>query len=82
MAYQTRRAFLASLGIAVPAGLAEGVILGTVDLVDCQPYAGSLKNDPLAEGEFCWILKNPRPFVEPIAARGKLSIWTCQLPAE
>jgi hypothetical protein len=50
------RAFLDSLVIAVPAGLAGGVILGTVDLVGCEPYAGPLKRDPLACGDYSWIL--------------------------
>lgn len=32
------------------------------------------------EGEYCWILKNPRPLAEPVPAKGRLGIWRFELP--
>lgn len=75
------RVFIEALGIRVPAGLPGGAILGTVDLIDCQPYGDAFSYDPWACGKFCWILANPRALAEPIPASGKLSLWTCRLPA-
>ena len=74
------RAFLEALGVALPDDVPAGVILGTVDLTDCQPFAGPLRADPWACGPWCWILENPRPFITPIPARGQQRLWTCRLP--
>lgn len=76
------RLTIESLGVAVPATLPESVIIGTVDLVDCQPYTDALRENLWACGPWCWILDNPRAFSEPIPAVGKLSLWTCQLPVD
>ena len=56
----------------------RGVILGTVELVDVgMPYEFALQADPLAFGPYCWILADPQPLPEPIAARGFLHLWDC-----
>ena len=75
------RLFVERLGLRVPGGIAGRAIIGTVDLVACQPYAGEITDDPWACGPWCWILENPRCFFEPIPASGKLSFWTSQIPA-
>lgn len=68
--------------------LPRGAVLGTVELVDVVRLAEALgiapgatddpwhlSADPLATGPFCWIVERPRPFPEPIPARGRLSLW-------
>jgi len=67
-----------------------GQVLGTVDLVDCVPFDPNqpalpgllgandpygLADDPLATGPVCLILADPKPFDEPIPARGQQGIW-------
>ena len=69
------------LGVTLPHDLPQGVILGVVDLIDCQPYASGFADNPWAVGPFCWILARPRPFAEPIEAGGQQGLWTCQIPA-
>lgn len=74
------RAMLERLVVPVPAELTRGAILGTVQLLDCRRCEGELRDDPFACGPYCWLLGDPRPFVQPIPARGQQSLWTCQLP--
>jgi len=62
---------------AIKAGIGNpdsptGVILGVVTLVDIVTDSDS----PWAEeGQFHWILADPKPFAEPIPARGALGLW-------
>ncbi len=54
----------------------RGLILGTVDMVDCVEESDS----PWFMGKFGYVLANPRPFASPIAAKGALGFW--RVPAE
>ena len=48
-------------GTGVPVDeLSFGGVIGVVDVVDCVPVA-DVKDDPFAEGPWCWVLENPRP---------------------
>lgn len=81
-----RRADLSGLeaikrnGFAVPENLPRGVLLGTVELVDCLTQPGALARfgsawvDPHPDA-WCWVLKNPRLLREPRPCRGKLSLF-------
>jgi hypothetical protein len=51
-----------------------GTIIGVVELVDCIPVA-QVRDQPFAEGPWCWILENPRPLAQPIPWRGALSFF-------
>lgn len=42
-----------------------GVILGVVDLVDIKGV----------DGDYEWILENPRPLTVPVPTVGKLGLW-------
>lgn len=54
-------------------------LLDLVDLVECIPYeqCGSPWRMAPPDGKrgWCWKLANPRPFAEPIPAKGKLGLW-------
>jgi len=57
-------------GTVLPAlsALPLGVILGTVEVVDCQRFDAMpkrLQRDPFAEGPLCWLLANPRLLAAP-----------------
>jgi len=49
--------------------LVVGAIVGVVELVDCLP-ASRVDPSPWVEGPVCWVLANPRAFVEPVSYRG------------
>jgi hypothetical protein len=59
-----------------------GMVLGTVELVDCLPVeelVGKISDRERAFGNYeagrwGWVLRNPRACV-PVAARGQLAIW-------
>jgi hypothetical protein len=55
-----------------PDDLPRGVLLGTVELVDCVRDSTSEWADP---GAWHWILRDPRPFPEPIPCRGAQGLW-------
>jgi hypothetical protein len=48
-----------------------GVILGTVEIVDCVTASDS----PWFVGDFGWVLRNPVAFAQPIPCRGALKFW-------
>lgn len=51
--------------------LPYGAILGTVDLIDCVDRAHGIGFDStFATGPWCFVLANPRPFVQPVPYRG------------
>ncbi|MDB5311706.1 MAG: hypothetical protein JWO38_5908 [Gemmataceae bacterium] len=51
-----------------------GVIVGTVDLVDCVPLS-EVEGQPYATGPWCWILANPEPLEIPIPLKGRLGLF-------
>lgn len=74
------RRVLAALGVDVPADVPRGAVIGLVDLAECLP--GPIDGDPLAAGPICWMLRWPRRLPRPIPARGRLSIWDCDISRE
>jgi len=54
----------------------RGVILGTVEIVDCVYKSDS----PWFEGTYGFVLKNPRRLVEPVPCKGALGLW--EVPKE
>jgi len=77
-----------------PYMLKTGFIIGKVQLVDCIPTVVLLEQlkkagkvgeleiafGDYAEGRWGWKLENPVQFKSPLWARGKLSIWECEIP--
>lgn len=51
----------------------RGVILGTVELLDCVRDSES---EWALDGLWHWQLADPQPFETPIPATGKLGLWT------
>jgi hypothetical protein len=61
-----------------------GVILGTVEVVDCRPFTradieasfipAEWFEEEFPEDQWAWVLANPRQ-VRQVAAKGKLSLW-------
>ncbi len=61
----------------------RGVILGTVRLAHCLyvedlPY--DVRQDPFAEGDFCWLLAEPIPLASPTECKGALRLWDVPPP--
>ena len=50
-----------------------GALVGLVDVVDCVPL-DRVRDQPHAEGPWCWIVRDPRPIV-PVAWSGTLSLF-------
>jgi hypothetical protein len=73
--------WLAAYGIALPRWeeLAVGAILGVVDLIACRS-AAEVEPSPWVEGPVCWVLKDPRPFLDPVAFRGVQGLF--DVPAD
>lgn len=70
--------------IEVPSGLAFGVILGVCELVDCVRYPAAsqaLRDDPFADGPWCWLLEKFRPLKKPLPWRGAQGLFQVELPA-
>ena len=61
-----------------PAELPRGVALGRVTLTDCVRNHSSKWAD---QGQWHWVLANPRLFSEAIPARGRLGIFKLNLPS-
>jgi hypothetical protein len=73
----------------------SGFILGTVELVDCVPagdwievprmkgghadYEREFILGDLSTDRFAWILSDPKPFLMPIPAKGRLGFWEANL---
>ena len=49
-----------------------GVVLGTVQIVDCVTESDS----PWFFGKFGFVLRDPEAFAAPIPAKGQLGFWT------
>lgn len=78
-----------NIGIdAMPAdeALLSGMVIGTVDVVDCHPAAecqdwaesGSLCTAWAMPDHYHWVLANPRPVEIPFPATGKLGLWNLE----
>jgi hypothetical protein len=66
------------LGHVAPGELPVGVLLGTVEVLDCVPVGGDLFGritDPFAVGPWCWILSNPTAFERPVPFQGKPGLF-------
>jgi hypothetical protein len=60
-------------GIQVPRVVPRGMILGTINLLDCVRGAADLWADP---GDLWhWLLANRKPWPEPVPARCDLGLW-------
>jgi len=74
---------LHAMGITTPAGLPRGMVLGTVELVDCVAVETLLDRLTATErafgnydaGRYAWVLENPHRFEIPIPAKGSLGLW-------
>lgn len=75
----TPRTWENEFGCVLPAwdDLAKGVIIGVVDLVGCFHFDPNVPNvyAKWSEGPYCWILSNPRPFVEVVPYRGQQNMF-------
>lgn len=49
-----------------------GMVIGTVDLIDCVRDSESEWALP---GAWHWVIANPRRYRKPIMARGQLGLW-------
>lgn len=49
----------------------RGFIVGLVDIVDCVDGSPS----PWFQGEFGFVLANPRPLIRPVYCKGALGFW-------
>ncbi|HSR53063.1 MAG TPA: hypothetical protein VLV83_19745 [Acidobacteriota bacterium] len=85
---------LKQLGIEAPetGSLVFGAAVGTVRVTGCDPpfdpRQQSFGADERARGpwrapeQFGWLLADPRPFPEPIPAKGRLGIWDIEIPED
>lgn len=81
---QAARDQIATLGHVVPEELPRGVLLGTVELVDCIPSAEALARFGAAwvdivPGGWCWIVRKPRLLRVPVPCKGKLNLFPVEL---
>jgi tetratricopeptide (TPR) repeat protein len=53
---------------------ALGAIIGAVDLYNAVEFNRSLETNLHANGPWCYLLRNPKWFAEPIACKGQLGI--------
>ena len=67
--------YLRDLGLVVPPDdeLVFGAILGLVDQVDCwhQSQREIIRESVWAEGPWCHVYANPRPFAKPVPYKGR-----------
>lgn len=72
---------LKARGISVgQAHTTAGMVIGTVDLVDCHHAADCKTEDSLCSSwalpdHWHWVLTNPQPLKEPFPAGGQLGLW-------
>jgi hypothetical protein len=57
--------------IPMPVLLFRGVVLGTVEIVDCVSSSSS----PWFMGDYGFVLRNPMLYANPISAKGALGFW-------
>lgn len=65
-------------GEPAPSEMAFGAVVGLVTLRACLPLErlGGRVRSPWAEGPWCWVLTDPRPFPEPVPMKGQMGLWT------
>jgi hypothetical protein len=76
---------LMAAGIESLADLPRGVLLATVQLVDCVPTGkvrSQLSSEEYAFGDYsagrwAWLLDDVQPLSEPVPACGALGLWDC-----
>jgi hypothetical protein len=76
---------LMAAGIESLADLPLGVLLATVQLVDCVPTGkvrSRLSSEEYAFGDYsagrwAWLLDDVQPLSEPVPACGALGLWDC-----
>ena len=68
---------ITQLGLRVPDELERGVLLGTIEIVDCIATAEAVERfgPEWVDGPWCWVLEKPRLLRVPLACRGKLSLF-------
>lgn len=71
------RAHIASLRFEVPKELPRGVLLGTVEIVDCLPACEARRRfgDAWVGDGWCFVIENPRPFPQPVPCKGRLGFF-------
>jgi hypothetical protein len=73
---QDAKAWQERYGIELPPWeeLTTGAIIGVVEVMDCvrSQCEGSLWAEP---DSWCWVLRNPVPFPEPIVFRGSQGLF-------
>jgi hypothetical protein len=67
-------------GTELPAlrDLPRGALVGSVEVYDCVQVGmlpRALKNDPDAFGSWCWLLRDPVLFRQPVPCKGALRLW-------
>lgn len=62
-----------------PRLLPQGCLIGSVEIYDVVPL-DAVRDDPLAFGPYCWLLRDPRPLPRPIPWRGRPGIF--EVPEE
>jgi hypothetical protein len=58
----------------LPEQLTYGALLGTVELIDVLPL-GAVCGDVWAAGPWCWCLRDPQSFAEPIPCAGMCGLF-------
>lgn len=77
---------LAQAGITDPDQLPRGVVISVCTLIECQ----RIKSDNLPDaserffgdyrsGRYAWILRDVRPVIPPIPARGAQGLWEIEI---
>lgn len=67
-----RGALLPRLSLREPEEHVMSAIIGVVDLIDVVESSRSR----WFEGNYGWVLTNPRPFSRPVPCKGRLGLWT------
>lgn len=72
--------YMREAGIRITGGLDSGMVIGTVDVIDCHHAddcgdTAGFCSDWAMDHHYHWVLANPRPLACPFPAKGKLGIW-------
>lgn len=73
-------------------GMIYGAVLGIAEMTGCvnlrtlaenpEHPLSWVRDDPYAEGPFCWLLENVQPLKQPYEVPGQQGLWTVDLPAD
>jgi hypothetical protein len=75
----------------VIADLPRGAIVGTVEIVGCEPFTEKIAEEMRAagayfgmwsEGRYAWVLANPCRLTDPIPLRGQLGLFSVPVEVE